>query len=53
MPGMPVSGRAQRMIDRRSGRPRIIQSADVFVDTAGLVYVTDNNAGLAIIEYGG
>jgi hypothetical protein len=31
----------------------VIQSADVFVDAAGLVYCTDYNAGLYIMEYGG
>jgi hypothetical protein len=40
------------MIDHRP-RPRVIQSADVFVDAQGLIYVTDNNAGLSIIEYAG
>lgn len=41
------------MTDRRPGRPKVIQSADVFVDAAGLIYATDYNAGLEIIEYGG
>jgi len=27
-----------------------VQSADVFVDAAGLLYVTDNNGGLSVIE---
>jgi len=39
--------------DRRPGRPKVIQSADVFVDANGLIYATDYNAGLEIIEYGG
>ncbi|MFM0738176.1 hypothetical protein PQQ51_13120 [Paraburkholderia xenovorans] len=47
VPAAPV-----RMIDRRV-RPQVIQSADVFVDAQGLAYVTDNNAGLSIIEYAG
>jgi hypothetical protein len=42
-----------KMTDRRPGRPKVIQSADVFVDAAGLIYATDYNAGLEIIEYGG
>jgi hypothetical protein len=42
-----------RMMDRRPGRARVIQSADVFVDKNGLVYSTDYNAGLFILEYGG
>jgi hypothetical protein len=31
----------------------VIQSADVFVDATGIVYCTDYNAGLSIMEYGG
>ncbi|MGA7485979.1 MAG: hypothetical protein WBW74_03440 [Xanthobacteraceae bacterium] len=42
-----------RMMDHRPGRARVIQSADVFVDRNGLVYSTDYNAGLFILEYGG
>ena len=42
-----------RMMDHRPGRARVIQSADVFVDGNGLVYSTDYNAGLFILEYGG
>jgi len=41
----------QRMIDRRADRPRVIQTCDVFVDASGLVYTTDYNAGLHIMEY--
>ena len=42
-----------RMMDQRPNRSRVIQSADVFVDTSGLIYSTDYNAGLFILEYGG
>ncbi len=42
-----------RLVDHRPSRPRVIQSADVFVDANGLVYCTDYNAGLWIMEYGG
>jgi hypothetical protein len=42
-----------RMMDRRPNRARVIQSADVFVDERGLVYSTDYNAGLFILEYRG
>lgn len=48
VPAGPVS-----MTDRRPGRPKVIQSADVFVDAAGLIYATDYNAGLEIIEFQG
>jgi hypothetical protein len=42
-----------RMMDHRPKRDRVIQSADVFVDSSGLIYSTDYNAGLFILEYGG
>jgi hypothetical protein len=43
----------KRMMDHRPNRARVIQSADVFVDAGGLIYSTDYNAGLFILEYGG
>jgi len=42
-----------RMADKRPGRPAVIQSADLFVDAQGLVYATDYNAGLSILEFTG
>jgi hypothetical protein len=51
--GALVPAAPTTVLDPRPGRPRVIQSADVFVDAAGLVYATDYNAGLSIIEYGG
>ena len=51
--GAFVPAAPTRMIDRRPGRPKVIQSADVFVDAAGLIYATDNNAGRSIIEFEG
>ena len=51
--GAFVPAAPTRMIDRRPGRPKVIQRADVFVDAAGLIYATDNNAGLSIIEFEG
>jgi hypothetical protein len=42
-----------RLVDHRPNRAKVIQSADVFVDPAGLIYTTDYNAGLYILEYGG
>jgi len=48
-----VPGRPQRMVDPRPGRPQVIQSADVFVDSDGIMYLTDTNAGLNILEYKG
>jgi hypothetical protein len=42
-----------RMMDHRPNWARVIQSPDVFVDANGLIYSTDYNAGLYIMEYGG
>lgn len=41
------------LMDHRPNRARVIQSADVFVDASGLIYSTDYNAGLFILEYDG
>lgn len=41
------------MHDSRPDRPRVVQSADVFVDANGIAYVTDYNAGLYILQYDG
>lgn len=42
-----------KMMDNRPNRARVIQSADIFVDATGLLYCTDYNAGLYILEFGG
>jgi hypothetical protein len=39
------------LADTRPNRARVIQSADVFVDAKGLIYATDYNAGLYILEF--
>jgi hypothetical protein len=41
----------EHMFDTRPNRPKVIQSCDVFVDREGLMYVTDYNAGLYILQY--
>ena len=41
------------MMDHRPNRARVIQSAEVFVDKSGLVYSTDYNGGLYILEFNG
>ena len=41
------------LMDPRPNRSLVIQSADLFVDAHGLVYVTDYNAGLYVMEYTG
>jgi hypothetical protein len=40
-----------RMVDPRPNRPTVLHSADVHVDANGLVYATDFNAGLTVMEY--
>lgn len=42
-----------RLADHRPNRARVIQTTDVFVDKAGIVYSTDYNGGLYILEYNG
>ena len=51
--GAFVPSAPARMMDHRPNRARVIQSADVFVDAAGLIYSTDYNAGLFILEFNG
>src|SRR5215468_8832440 len=41
----------RRLVDHRPNRACVIQSTDVFVDRNGIVYCTDYNAGLYIMEY--
>jgi hypothetical protein len=51
--GALVPPQPESLMDRRPNRQRVIQSADVFVDNQGLVYSTDYNGGLTIMEYSG
>ena len=39
-----------RMMDYRPNRPQVIDTTDVFVDENRLIYCTDSNAGLYIME---
>ena len=39
-----------RMMDYRPGRPRVVDTTDVFVGKNGLIYCTDSNAGLYILQ---
>jgi hypothetical protein len=41
----------ERLDDTRPGRPRLIQSCDVLGDRDGVMYVTDDNAGLYLLQY--
>ena len=43
----------ERMMDPRPNRPRVIQSCDCYVDPNGLMYLTDTNAGLYILQFEG
>lgn len=51
--GALVPAAPTALMDKRPGRPKVIQSCDVFVDAQGIIYSTDYNAGLSIIEYQG
>ena len=51
--GAFVPPKPARLVDTRPNRAQVIQMADVFVDKAGLIYSTDYNGGLYILEYGG
>ncbi|MGN6569818.1 MAG: LVIVD repeat-containing protein [Pseudolabrys sp.] len=43
----------ERIVDQRPNPAKIIQSCDVYVDTNGVMYLTDTNAGLYILQYDG
>jgi hypothetical protein len=51
--GALVPPQPTTLADARPNRARVIQSADVFVDAKGLIYATDYNAGLYILEFSG
>jgi hypothetical protein len=51
--GALVPPQPKTLADTRPNRARVIQSADVFVDAKGLIYATDYNAGLYILEFDG
>jgi hypothetical protein len=43
----------EHMFDPRPNRPKVIQSADCFVDVQGVMYLNDNNAGLYVVQFEG
>ena len=43
----------ETLVDVRPNAAKVIQSCDVFVDRDGLMYLTDTNAGLYILQYEG
>ena len=48
-----VPANPTRMMDPRPNRPQVIQSSDCFVDQNGIMYLTDPNAGLNILQFEG
>jgi hypothetical protein len=42
-----------KLVDPRPNRPKVIQSTDVYVDRNGLMFLTDKNAGLNILQFEG
>ena len=51
--GALVPPAPRSLMDTRPNRQRVIQSADVFVTADGLIYSTDYNGGLYVIEFDG
>ncbi len=51
--GALVPPQPATLADTRPNRARVVQSADVFVDAKGLIYATDYNAGLYVLEFDG
>jgi len=51
--GFYVPPNPARMMDPRPNRPQVIQSCDCYVDRNGLMYLTDPNAGLNILQFEG
>lgn len=51
--GYYVPPKPKRMMDPRPNRPQVIQSCDCYVDPNGVMYVTDTNAGLNILQFEG
>ena len=43
----------EKMMDPRPNRPKVIQSCDCYVDRNGVMYLTDPNAGLNILQFEG
>src|SRR5215471_2046806 len=51
--GYYVPPNPERMYDPRPDRPQVIQSNDCFIDAQGVMYLTDANAGLNILQFEG
>jgi hypothetical protein len=48
--GAYVPPNPSRILDHRPGIPPILHTNDVFVDANGLMYLTDMNGGMSIVE---
>jgi hypothetical protein len=48
--GAYVPPKPSRIVDHRPGVPAVLHANDVFVSADGILYLTDMNAGLSIIE---
>jgi hypothetical protein len=51
--GYYVPADPEYMVDPRPNRPQVIQCCDCYVDPNGLMYLTDTNAGLHILQFEG
>ncbi len=51
--GAFVPPEPRRLVDRRPNRAKVIQSCDVYVTADGLIYSTDFNGGMYVLEYTG
>jgi hypothetical protein len=51
--GALVPPAPERLMDYRPNRPLVVDTTDVFVGEDGLIYCTDSNAGLYILEMEG
>jgi len=48
--GAYVPPKPSRIVDHRPGIPHVLHANDVYVSANGILYLTDMNAGLSIIE---
>ena len=51
--GYFVPPNPEKMFDPRPERPKVLSSNDSFIDTQGIMYLTDANAGLHILQFEG
>ena len=51
--GYYVPPNPAKMMDPRPNRPQVIQSCDCYVDKNGVMFLTDPNAGLNILQFEG